>query len=197
MSPHLRVLGRRAVDHAVERLIRSIQLEIRKDTLQYFPGPRDEILIPNEMRAVLALWPRSAQIADRAVSQERGEVRIGLDVRRPKRTAPELLIERKHRAVDVAKVPDEEDLFRSRIELPNEPWQVVGSVLLRHVFDVRLTLTGRDAQIGLLSGTLAESGEILDVLPSHPFPKTGCHRDRLGIERVVANPLLVGLEMIG
>jgi hypothetical protein len=70
-------------------------------------------------------------------------------------------------------------------------------VLLGHVFHIGLALAGRDAQVGLLGTALAESSQIFDVVAAHPFAKTGRHRDRLRVERVVADPLLVGLEVIG
>src|SRR5215207_3578876 len=136
VTGHLRVLRRSSIDHATESRVRCIEFEIGKDAVQCFPRLGDEVLVPDEMCSILTLGPRPAQIADSAVSQERGEVRVGLDVRWSESAAPELLIECKHRAVDVAKVSDQEDLFCLGIELPNEPRQVVGSVLLRHVLNI-------------------------------------------------------------
>src|SRR5215208_4916556 len=148
------------------------------------------------MRAILSLRPGAAEIANRAVAQEVGEVGVGFDVRGPKGTPPEYLVEGEHGAVDVAKIANQEDLFRLWVELPNQPGEIVGAVLLSHVFDIGLALAGRDTQVCFLRAALAESSEILHVVASHPFAKTGRHRYWLGVERVVADPLLVGLEVI-
>src|SRR5215207_7547839 len=148
------------------------------------------------MRAILSLRPGAAEIANRAVAQEVGEVGVGFDVRGPKGTPPEFLIEGEHGTVDVAKIANQEDLFRLWVELPNQPGEIVGAVLLSHVFDIGLALAGRDTQVRFLRAALAESSEILHVVASHPFAKTGRHRYWVGVERVVADPLLVGLEVI-
>src|SRR5215216_2056414 len=197
MSFHLGVLGRCPVDHAVNRRVRCIELEIGQETVQGLSWPSDEVLIADQVRMILSLRPRAAEIANRAVAQEIGEVGVGFNVRGSKGTTSEFLVKGEHGAVDVAKIANQEDLFRLWVKLPHQPGEIVGAVLFRHVFDIGLTLAGRDAQVRLLGAALTESGQILHVVAAHPFTKTRRDRYWLGVERVVADPLLVGLEVIG
>src|SRR5215208_2662023 len=157
----------------------------------------DEILIADQVCSVLSLWPGATEVPDGAIAQETGEVGIRFNVRRSEGATFELLVEGEHGTVDISKITNQKDLFRLWIQLPNQPGEIVGAMLLRHVLHIGLTLAGRDAQIGLLGATLAESSKIFDVVATHPFAETGRHRDRLGVKRVVAHPLLVGLEVIG
>src|SRR5215212_7465727 len=146
-----------------------------------FRGTRDQVLIANQVCAILSLWPGATEIPDGAVAQECREVGVSFDVRGPKGTTSKLLIEGEHGTVDISKIANQKDLFRLWIEFPDQPGKVVGTVLLCHVFHIGLTLAGRDSQIRLLGAVLAESGQTFDVATSHPFAETGRHRDRLRI----------------
>src|SRR5262245_8242911 len=109
------------------------------------------------MRAVLAPRPGAAEIANRAVTQELRKLLVGLDVGRTEGTTTEFLVERQHRAIDIAKISHQEDLFGPGIKLPNQPGQIVGTMLLGHVDDVLLSLTGGDAKVGFLGIPLAKA----------------------------------------
>ena len=165
--------------------------------MQDLRRPGDQVLIADQVGAVLSLWPGATEIPDRAIAQKLREVVIRRNVLGPKGATSELLVVGEHGTEDISKIANQKNLFRLGIELPDEPGKIVGAMLLRHVFHIRLTLAGRDAQIGLLGVALAESGQIFDVVATHPFLETRRHRDRLRVKRVVADPLLVGLEAIG
>ena len=96
MPLHLRVLGGRSVDHAVDGSVRRVKLEVGKNAAEGSLGIRNEVLVPEEMRAILSFGPRSAQVEDGAGSQVLGKVRVSFDVRGSKRAAPKLLVKRKH-----------------------------------------------------------------------------------------------------
>src|SRR5919112_16104 len=161
--------------------------------MQALRGPGDQVLIADQVSAIFSLWPGATEIPDGAIAQKPREVVIRCKVLGPKGATPELFVVGEHGTEDISKIANQKNFLGVGIELPDEPGKIVGAVLLRHVFRIGLTLAGRDAQIGLLGATLAESSQIFDAVATHPFVETRRHRDWLGVKRVVADPLLVGL----